>query len=254
MKVLFLLVIVGTVLLWSCEEETNTFFIESASIQSGDTLNNESFGLVVIFSEDVDLSSLNAIMVKTQIESENEDVLPVDLDIKTLSGVGHALWNSFSKSSACYEPNTRTMVFFGNQDVIGPGETTFELKSSVTSESGKKLSEDFVINMYKADSFFVWPHQIHSPALLVSGELFDGDGLQFVNVFEDNSISIMSREGDLIRQLDCGSIGNTNYINWDLLDDEGGRVSSGIYNYIVSGNTPYNRPFSTRHGVLVITK
>ena len=95
-----------------------------------------------------------------------------------------------------------------------------------TMQAGRGDYIEFIFSRQNLDDVFTYPNPFR-PGL---GE----DRITFANLTEKAEIVILSTGGKLVRRLNEED-GNGG-VNWDLRDEEGNMVSSGIYIYKASGN------------------
>ena len=246
------LLFIALLVVFACEDKDKTSNVIYSSIEDGDNVSTNG-GLIIQFSESMDLNIFEADTIITSVAGK----------IDPISGesVTFALSNIIIQNSAYITMNNEPQTFYCNSSTF-----TCAFIQPTSAENTEGTGEGFIIqegdNEFKiGDEYLVnftgnnmnivvntWPnpYQYEHPN---ENEELNEHFLTFTHLPEMTGciITIYTHLGEEIRIIEHNS--GTQYSIWDLKNEDGEDIVSGIYRYEVIGES-----ITFTNGVVVIDR
>jgi hypothetical protein len=232
----------------STESISNSFQIEKVSFSNMDSLEAGS-GIIIQFNKVIDLNSLNAQFIQTDLDT-------IALDIYKIESSANVLLNS-QPLTFWYHPATRTIAGIevttvempegtGEGLVFGFEENQLLLKSGIKDDTGKSLGTDYALTFYRSTAgyrFRIVPNPKYPQFGIGAAESL----VKFINLPLSFHIEIKDINDNELINISHGPDSSAGFEFWDLKDANGVRLPPGIYKYEISNNE-----IDFIHGVFVL--
>ena len=258
MKIFFMILV--AMILYSCENNTileNEEFLELnfCSIADGEFV-SENSGIIISFSDSLNLSSLEADSIYDSLMVFNE---LVELEIKKIESSKKVLFNG-QEQTIWYDEKNKTATLIKETDEFYPegvdsifllrNSNILHIESNIRDIYGRHLSED--LNL----SFFLDTTIVSIPPSVLPNPYFGYSTIEpspqdkrivFFHLPDTCAIIIYNSQGDFINSLTHTSQINDGSETWDVKNFLGEYVNPGIYQYEIHSSTE-----RFLNGVLVI--
>ncbi|HJN69325.1 MAG TPA: hypothetical protein QF602_07770 [Candidatus Marinimicrobia bacterium] len=250
------LLLILLVLFFSCEDKKEkTFNINYSSIEEGDDISTNS-GLIIQFSESMDLNIFEADTIMTSVDILDENGVDLNFSLSNIKiqNSNYIKLNN-EPQTFYYDPSTFTCAFIQTTTIYnteGTGEGFFIQEGDNEFKIGDEYFLNFTNNDvggntgYNIEYIRTWPNPYY---FFHQEESYDEHYLTFTHLPAGASggiITIYTHLGEEIRIIEHN--GNQ-YHSWDLKNEDGEDIVSGIYRYEVVYES-----FSFTNGVIVIER